>query len=63
MSYGAPAPVVNKHRLFTHGGGAAVESTNWTIYRDLDWCGVVLGNYDQIDLEGIINQERKLICG
>lgn len=63
VAYGAPAPIVNHHRLFTHGGGAAGESTNWTIYRDLDWCGVVLSNYDQIDLQGIIDRERTLICG
>jgi len=63
MAYGAPAPVVNNHWLFTHGGGAAGESTNWTVYRDLDWCGVVLSNYDQIDLNAIIDRERALICG
>ncbi|MFF6970564.1 MULTISPECIES: serine hydrolase domain-containing protein [Streptomyces] len=63
MSYGAPSPLVNGHRLFTHGGGAAGESTNWTLYRDLDWCGVVLANYDGIDLAAIIDQERTPLCG
>jgi CubicO group peptidase (beta-lactamase class C family) len=63
VAYGAPAPIVNNHRLFTHGGGAAGESTNWTIYRDLDWCGVILSNYDQIDLAAIIDRERTLITG
>jgi hypothetical protein len=63
MAYGATAPIVNNHRLLTHGGGAAGESTNWTIYRDLDWCGVILSNYDQIDLTAMINQERAPIVG
>ncbi len=63
MAYGATAPIVNNHRLLTHGGGAAGESTNWTIYRDLDWCGVILSNYDQIDLTAMINQERNPIVG
>ncbi|MBP2326976.1 CubicO group peptidase (beta-lactamase class C family) [Kibdelosporangium banguiense] len=61
IAYGAPAPIANNHRLFTHGGGAAGESTNWTIYRDLDWCGVILSNYDQIDLAAIIDRERNPI--
>jgi hypothetical protein len=55
--------VVNNHWLFGHGGGAAGESTNWTIYRDLDWCGVILSNYDQIDLQAIIDRERNPIVG
>lgn len=62
-AYGAPAPVHNNHLLFGHGGGAAGESANWTIYRDLDWTGVILSNYDQIDLETIISRERNLITG
>jgi len=61
IAYGAPAPIVNDHRLFGHGGGAAGESTNWTVYRDLDWVGIILCNYDQIDIESIIGQERNLI--
>ncbi|MFJ6572645.1 serine hydrolase domain-containing protein [Streptomyces sp. NPDC091292] len=63
MAYGATAPVVNNHQLLTHGGGAAGESTNWTIYRDLDWCGTILSNYDQIDLTAIIDRERAPLCG
>jgi CubicO group peptidase (beta-lactamase class C family) len=63
IAYGAPTPVVNNHWLFGHGGGAAGESTNWTIYRDLDWCGVILSNYDQIDLQAIIDRERNPIVG
>lgn len=63
VAYGASAPVVNNHWLFTHGGGAAGESTNWTIYRGLDWCGVILSNYDQIDLQAIIDRERDPIVG
>jgi CubicO group peptidase (beta-lactamase class C family) len=63
VAYGAPTPVINNHWLFGHGGGAAGESTNWTIYRDLDWCGVILSNYDQIDLGAIIDRERNPIVG
>ncbi|SHN39436.1 CubicO group peptidase, beta-lactamase class C family [Cryptosporangium aurantiacum] len=62
-AYGAPAPVWNGHLLFGHGGGAAGESTNWTVYRDLDWVGIILCNYDQIDIETVINKERNLIAG
>ncbi|MCF2532475.1 serine hydrolase domain-containing protein [Yinghuangia soli] len=63
MAYGATAPIVDNHLLLTHGGGAAGESTNWTIYRDLDWCGVILANYDAIDLTAIIDKERTPLCG
>lgn len=63
MAYGATAPIVNNHPLLTHGGGAAGESTNWTIYRDLGWCGVILRYYDQIDLAAIIAEERTPFCG
>lgn len=63
MAYGATAPIVNNHRLLTHGGGAAGESTNWTIYRDLNWCGIILSNYDQVDLTTLIDRERTPLCG
>ena len=62
-AYGAPAPIHHNRLLFGHGGGAAGESTNWTIYRDLDWVGVILCNYDQIDLETVIGRERALVTG
>ncbi|QDY80936.1 beta-lactamase family protein [Streptomyces qinzhouensis] len=63
ISYGGPAPIVNDHRLLTHAGSAAGESTSWTVYRDAEWCGVVLSNYDEIPLEAIIEQERTPIVG
>jgi CubicO group peptidase (beta-lactamase class C family) len=62
-AYGAPVALYNNRWLFGHGGGAAGESTNWTIYRDMDWTTVVLANHDGFDLQTLIDLERRLIAG
>ncbi|GAB3440512.1 serine hydrolase domain-containing protein [Actinophytocola sediminis] len=60
-AYGAPVALYDNRWLFGHGGGAAGESTNWTIYRDMDWTTVVLANHDGFDLQSLIDHERGLI--
>ncbi|MFC6879092.1 MULTISPECIES: serine hydrolase domain-containing protein [Actinomadura] len=46
QAYGPVAPIFNGQRLITHGGGIAGGSTNWNVYLDTDWTGVILSNYD-----------------
>ncbi|SEF93402.1 CubicO group peptidase, beta-lactamase class C family [Nonomuraea solani] len=60
QAYGPIASIYNDRRFIAHGGGIAGGSTNWSIYLDLDWVAVVLCNYD-LDIEPIINHERRLI--
>ena len=50
-----------KRWVFGHGGGAAGESTNWTIYRDLGWTTVLLANHDGFDPQSLIDHERRLV--
>lgn len=60
-SYGGPTALYGKRWVFSHGGGAAGESTNWTIYRDMDWTTVLLANHDGFDLQSLIDHERRLV--
>ncbi|SHG89641.1 serine hydrolase domain-containing protein [Streptoalloteichus hindustanus] len=64
MAYGVTASVFNNQRLIGHGGGIAGGSTNWTIYLDSDWTGVILSNYDYDSydaLSTIISRERHAV--
>jgi CubicO group peptidase (beta-lactamase class C family) len=60
-SYGGPVALYGGRWVFSHGGGAAGESTNWTIYRDTEWTTVVLANHDGFDLQSLIDHERRLV--
>ncbi|WUI00271.1 beta-lactamase family protein [Spirillospora sp. NBC_00431] len=60
--YGPVASISHDQRLVGHGGGIAGGNTNWTIYRDSDWIGVILCNYD-LDVGAIIAEERKAVLG
>ncbi|MFI7063160.1 serine hydrolase domain-containing protein [Kribbella sp. NPDC050124] len=59
-AYGPICGIVDNQRLTTHGGGIAGGNTNWTIYRDGDWIGVILCNYD-LDIPAIITAERAAV--
>ncbi|MGC7099674.1 serine hydrolase domain-containing protein [Amycolatopsis lurida] len=61
-AYGPVAGLYRKQRVIGHGGGIAGGSTNWSIYLDRDWTGVVLCNYD-LDVEAIIAEEREAVLG
>ncbi|MBN6039368.1 serine hydrolase [Amycolatopsis sp. 195334CR] len=61
-AYGPVAGLYRKQRVLGHGGGIAGGSTNWSIYLDRDWTGVVLCNYD-LDVEAIIAEEREAVLG
>lgn len=65
MGYGLTTTMYNRHWLAQHGGGLlAGGSTNWTIYRDLEWTTVILSNYAGIDLQNtILAKERAIIAG
>lgn len=60
--YGPVATISHDQRLVGHGGGIAGGNTNWTIYRDGGWIGVILCNYD-LDIGAVIAEERKSILG
>ena len=59
-AYGPSSGITNDQRVIGHGGGIAGGNTNWTIYRDSDWFGAILCNYD-LDIQTIINQERATV--
>ncbi|GAA1565723.1 serine hydrolase domain-containing protein [Kribbella hippodromi] len=61
-AYGPISGITANQRLTSHGGGIAGGNTNWTIYRDTDWLGVILCNYD-LDIPAIIAQERATVLG
>lgn len=62
-AYGVIAAIHGDQRVIGHGGGIAGGNTNWSIYLDTDWVGVILANYDLHDIESIIQQERRAIAG
>ncbi|AXB43021.1 serine hydrolase domain-containing protein [Amycolatopsis albispora] len=61
-AYGPVAALYRGQRVIGHGGGIAGGSTNWSIYLDRDWTGVILCNYD-LDVEAIITEEREAVLG
>ena len=60
QGYGILAAIVNDQRILLHGGGSPGESTNVSIYPDLDWVAVVLSNYD-VDLTPVLRLQDQLI--
>jgi hypothetical protein len=62
VAYGLSTSTHNNRRVLGHGGGAAGESTNWRSYRDIDWAGIILCNYD-LDVQSIITRERRAVTG
>ncbi|MER6513324.1 serine hydrolase domain-containing protein [Nonomuraea sp. NPDC001636] len=62
QAYGPVAGITGDQRHISHGGGIAGGNTNWSIYLDSDWVGVILCNYD-LDIQAIIRQERKAVLG
>ncbi|WP_158883195.1 serine hydrolase domain-containing protein [Amycolatopsis anabasis] len=61
MAYGSFAGIFNNQRTLGHSGVMAGGMTNWSIYLDLDWTSVILSNYDNIDLQGIISREKHAV--
>ena len=62
-AYTMPVSIVGDQWTIGRGGVTGGGSTNWTIYPDTGWVGVILGNYDEIDLLGICLQEIKAVTG
>jgi CubicO group peptidase (beta-lactamase class C family) len=60
QAYGILAAIVHNQRVLLHGGGSPGESTNISIYPDLDWVAVVLSNYD-FDLSPVLRLQDQLI--
>lgn len=64
QAYGPNASIYNNQRIITHGGGVAGAQSNWSIYLDTDWVGIILSNYDlTISIGSIIDQERRAVAG
>jgi hypothetical protein len=60
QGYGILHGIVNNQQVLLHGGGSPGESTNISIYPDLDWVAVVLSNYD-FDMLPVLQLQDKLI--
>jgi CubicO group peptidase (beta-lactamase class C family) len=60
QAYGILAAIVHNQRVLLHGGGSPGESTNISIYPDLDWVAVVLSNYD-FDMRPVLQLQDELI--
>ncbi|WP_199565575.1 serine hydrolase domain-containing protein [Spongiactinospora rosea] len=61
-AYGLIATMYDHRWLAGHGGSmVAGGTTNWTIYRDLHWTGVILTNYSKTDIRSIMNRERSFV--
>ncbi|BCB88144.1 serine hydrolase domain-containing protein [Phytohabitans suffuscus] len=63
QAYGPIAASFNDQRIASHGGGIAGGNTNWSIYLDTEYVGVILANYDLHDIQAVIDQEREAIAG
>jgi CubicO group peptidase (beta-lactamase class C family) len=61
--YTGPIKIIDGRWLFGRGGGTGGSSTNWNVYPDTGWVGVVLSNYDDIPIQEILQQEQKAITG
>ncbi|PZG52078.1 serine hydrolase [Spongiactinospora gelatinilytica] len=61
-AYGVVTSLIGGRFLAGHGGGIGGGNTNWTIYRDRGWMGIILCNYD-LDIQSIITRERTAILG
>jgi CubicO group peptidase (beta-lactamase class C family) len=60
QGYGILHGIVNNQQVLLHGGGSPGESTNISIYPDLDWVAVILSNYD-VDMRPVVQLQDKLI--
>lgn len=63
QAYGPIAAAFNAQRIVSHGGGIAGGNTNWSIYLDTEWVGVILANYDLLEFPPLIDEEREAVAG
>ncbi|MFA1543046.1 serine hydrolase domain-containing protein [Actinomadura monticuli] len=61
--YTGPIKIIDGQWLFGRGGGTGGSSTNWNVYPDTGWVGVVLSNYDDVPIQDILQQETRAITG
>ncbi|MFT7839241.1 serine hydrolase domain-containing protein [Saccharothrix sp. BKS2] len=63
-AYSGPLHLVDGRQwVFGRGGGGGGISVNWNVYPDTGWVGVVLANYDDIPLGGILRREEQAVTG
>lgn len=62
-AYDMPVHIVGGQWVFQRGGAGPGISANWDIYPDTGWVGVILGNYDNVPLQEMSQQEMQAITG
>ncbi|KPM53715.1 beta-lactamase [Frankia sp. R43] len=63
MAYSIAAKIINGQWVIGHGGGNGGSVANWHIYPDTDWVGVILGNYDGVPMQELVDREMQAITG
>ncbi|MBE1488557.1 serine hydrolase domain-containing protein [Plantactinospora soyae] len=63
MAYAMPAKLINGHWVYGRGGANPGSVANWHIYPATGWVSVILGNYDSLPVQDIIQQEMQAILG
>jgi CubicO group peptidase (beta-lactamase class C family) len=63
IGYTMPVKIIDGQWLTGRGGGTGGSTTNWNIYPDTGWVGVVLSNYDDVPIQEICQQELQAITG
>ncbi len=62
-AYTMPVQIINGQWVTGRGGGTGGSTTNWNIYPDTGWVGVVLSNYDDVAIQQIGQQENQAVTG
>jgi CubicO group peptidase (beta-lactamase class C family) len=62
-AYDMPVHIVGGQWVFQRGGAGPGISANWNIYPDTGWVGVILGNYDNVPLAEMSQQEMQAVTG
>jgi CubicO group peptidase (beta-lactamase class C family) len=62
-TYGPTAHIVGGQWELGRGGPHPGSFSYWTVYPDTGWVGMILSNYDDIPLQGILGQQNQAILG
>jgi CubicO group peptidase (beta-lactamase class C family) len=62
-AYAMPVSIIKGQWLFERGGANPGIGANWDIYPYTGWVGVILGNYDNLPLAEMSQQEVQAVTG
>ena len=62
-AYAMATRITNGQWVYGRGGGNPGSVVNWTSYPDSGWVGVVLSNYDNVQIQEILKQEQQAVLG